>query len=200
MHPDFKKRFQLTALLCVTVIICAAQQEKENGLIRFHSINQVGFLDGLPASSWQLQSVNGIQYKSWFGGIGAGLDYYRFRGIPVFADIRKSFGHTKNKLFIYGDGGIHFVRATNSEKTPFGIADHFSNGVYLDAGMGYQIRINRKNAFLISLGYSYKTAKETTTRYLFPPTYVMIGSPYPETNRYNYHLNRISLKVGWAIN
>ena len=85
---------------------------------------------------------------------------------------------------------------------PYVAPDHFSNGLYLDGGIGYQIHIKRKNTLLVSLGYSYKTVKETGTEYFYTPNSYLLGIayPYPETDIYNYHLTRISIKLGWAIN
>ena len=201
MLQDYKKYFLSVIMLSFLYSICPAQQQKGINRIQFHSINQLGLLNGETGSSCQIQTINGIQYKSWFAGIGVGLDYYRFRGIPLFADIRKTFGAAKNKLFVYGDGGIHFSWVTDKEKTVNGRPQSkFSNGLYLDGGIGYQIQLSPKNALLLSVGYSYKQMKETAPVYYFYP--MIVGGDYPQsqpTNSYNYHLNRISIKVGWEF-
>ncbi len=200
MLPDYKKCQLLIALCCFSTIICFAQQKKENMPFLFHSINQVGLLNGQQSAAWQIQTINGFQHKSWFGGIGIGLDYYRFRGIPLFTDIRKTFGHSRNKVFVYTDGGIHFSWVTDKEKNNYGPPGKFSNGLYLDGGIGYQIQINRKNGLLLNLGYSYKKVTETVpayTYYYYPM--ILGGNSLPNTNTYNYHLNRISIKAGWAF-
>lgn len=202
MLPDYKKYQLIITLCCFSITICVAQQKKENTSILFHSINQTGLLNGQQSSACQIQTINGFQYKSWFGGIGIGLDYYRFRGIPLFADIRKTFGHNKNKLFVYADGGIHFSWVTDKEKNNYGSPGQFSNGLYLDGGIGYQIRVNSKNAILLNLGYSYKKVKETVSAYpyfYYPMILVNISQNFSNTNTYNYHLNRISIKAGWEF-
>ncbi len=205
MLPSFSKYFLSLVFFCFSLSASLAQQQKENNWFHFQSINQVGLLNGEISNSWQLQTINGVQYKSWFGGIGAGLDYYRMRSIPVFADIRKTFGHAVNKLFVYADGGMSFTWVTDKEKNNFGYNDHFSNGLYLDGGVGYQIHIRERNTLLLSLGYSYKTVKET---YPVPiPLYLDFvpnimpgpGTPSKQSNRYNYQLNRISIKIGWRF-
>jgi hypothetical protein len=202
MLPDYKKQVYLLVPFCFFLTLCSGQQKEHS--FRFHSINQVGLLTGETGSAWQLQTVNGFQYKSWFGGIGAGLDYYRFRGIPLFADIRKTFGHAKSKPFIYADGGIHFRWLTDKEKINYGSPGKYSNGLYLDGGLGYQIYINRKNALLLNLGYSYKDIKGRFSPYLYYPTAFLVGDqqfipPTPLSNSYNYRLNRISIKLGWEF-
>ena len=195
-------------IFCFSSFAGMAQKQKANNRFRFQSINQVGLLNGETGASPQLQTVNGVQYKSWFGGLGVGLDYYRFRSIPVFADFRKTFGHSKNKVFVYGDGGVSCSWVTTKEKNNYyGNLDRFSTGWYVDGGLGYQIHISGKNALLLSLGYSYKTVKESipvTYPALYPPAIdFMLGVPpglaTGLTDRYDYHLNRISIKIGWAF-
>jgi hypothetical protein len=85
-----KGKYYFTILgFLVISSICHAQK---NAAWQFHSINQLGLLEGQIGSAFQIQTINGAQYKSWFGGIGIGLDYYRFRSIPLFLDFRKDFG------------------------------------------------------------------------------------------------------------
>jgi hypothetical protein len=202
MQPLYK--FFLTVILCCfSWVFCSAQQTKAMTGIRFRSINQAGLLNGGYGSSWQLQTINGIQYRSWFGGIGVGLDDYRFRGIPLFADIRKTFGHSKNKVFVYGDGGIHFSWLTDKEKQNTGqINDWYSNGPYLDGGLGYQVQLGGKNALLLSVGYSYKYLRQESNQlYFMPNNYPgpFNSDPGAAVNTYHYQLNRISIKLGWAF-
>ncbi|HVY74956.1 MAG TPA: hypothetical protein VG890_09015, partial [Puia sp.] len=102
MRPE--KLFIILVLILATRGTTFAQNPSSSKAWQFHSINQVGLLEGESGSSWQLQTVNGMSYKSWFAGIGVGLDYYRLRGIPLFLDLRKTFGHSRNKPFVYADG------------------------------------------------------------------------------------------------
>jgi len=205
MLRSCKKYLLFLLPACLVLSFCPAQQRKGKPAFQFHSINQVGVLNGETGSAFQIQTINGLRYKSWFAGIGAGIDYYRFRGIPLFADIRKTFGHAKNKLFVYGDGGIHFNWATEKEKNASGVRDEISNGLYLDGGLGYHIYINSSNAVLISLGYSCKKITDRTPAvYYYPLDYypTIVGvypSPESQTNKLNYSLNRISIKLGWEF-
>lgn len=202
--PQSCKKYLLFLLPgCFFLNICVAQQHTEKAEMKFHSINQIGLLNGQTGSAFQIQTINGLGYKSWFAGIGVGIDYYRFRGIPLFTDIRKTFGHTKNKLFVYGDGGIHFNWATDKEKNATGVRDKISNGFYFDGGLGYHISINSSNALLISLGYSYKKITDRTPVIYYLDYYPSIAGVYPpqepQTNKLNYSLNRISIKLGWEF-
>jgi hypothetical protein len=163
-------RYKHIILLVVTfsaLVDGFAQQKSIEGPWQFHSIYQAGLLKGQAGAALQLQTINGIQYKSWFAGIGAGIDYYRFRGIPLFFDARKAFGGSKNSFFVYADIGINFNWITNKQKLAYGMSQYkdISRGLYTDAGLGYKIRAGEKHSFLISGGYSFKSLLATSIDY-----------------------------------
>ena len=139
-------------MLTGMVTISSAQKNTLTGQWQFHSINNLGLLEGETGSAFQLQTINGAQYKSWFAGVGIGLDFYRFRTIPLFVDIRKEFGKSNNKLFVYSDMGINFSWVTDQQKTSNVENDKFGNGFYGDWGFGYKVLVHKKNNLLLSLG------------------------------------------------
>ncbi|MFI5151955.1 MAG: hypothetical protein ACHQET_01395 [Chitinophagales bacterium] len=94
------KPLYIAILFCLLQEKSLAQEKTADKAWVFHSYNQIGLLEAETGSAFQIQSVNGMQYKSWFGGIGVGLDYYRFRSIPFFLDLRKSFQSDGNGLFL----------------------------------------------------------------------------------------------------
>ena len=96
----FLKVFFIVLTIVVFSTNCFAQQNKTSK-IRFQSVINIGLLEGEKGSAFQLQTINGIKYKSWFVGAGVGLDYYRYRTIPLFAELRKEFLKSANKIFVY---------------------------------------------------------------------------------------------------
>ena len=145
-------------------------------------------------SAFQLQSINGMQYRSWYAGVGLGLDFYRYRTIPLFIDFRKEFGSEINKFFAYADGGVNFAWLTDNEKATNLPDDHFETGFYTDLGLGYKVGVGKTNHLLLSVGYSLKKLKETYTYYYyFPP-----GNK-SDKEEINYSLNRLTIKVGWEF-
>ena len=160
----------------------------------FATINQLGVMEGSASSSFLLQSVNGIRYKTWFAGIGAGIDYYYIRGIPLFLDIRKYLNNKATTPFIYADGGFHFGWGRERDSHFYGESD-FNVGPYLDAGLGYKVGIGKDNAFIFSAGYSYKSVKETTTYF----GACGWGGCQELKETYMNYLNRISLKFGLML-
>jgi hypothetical protein len=192
-----KLLYVLIFLFCLVISNCDAQQNSSKKALQFHSINNIGLLEGQAGSAFQLQTINGAQYKSCFVGFGLGLDYYRYRTIPLFFDVRKEFGKSDNKFFAYADAGIHFSSVTDKQKTPYAIDDKFSNGFYCDAGIGYKIVLRRNNSLLINLGYSFKRSKEDYRSELL--YYYGAEAIYGPKEQHNYNLNRVSIKIGWGF-
>jgi len=137
-----------------------------------------------------------VHYKSWFAGVGVGLDYYRIRTIPLIIDLRKAFGNSRNKFFIYTDVGISFSWVTDKEKIPYTANDKFSNGFYNNAGVGYRIAVDRKKSLLIDIGYSFKNS---TAAYEPPVFNYGDRALWGSQQKVNYNLHRIMIKIGWEF-
>src|SRR6476620_3545484 len=104
----FKK---IIMVLCAVFSVCFsfAQSIKptpQKHALTYNSIALAGLLEGQQGSSLQLKSINGVQHKNLFAGIGVGFDYYFVRSIPLFMDVRKT-NFLKTPLFIYADAGMH---------------------------------------------------------------------------------------------
>lgn len=171
--------------------------QKKTQDYRFHSFNSVSLVNGSNAVSAALQSVNGFQKKSLFAGLGVGLDYYLYRTVPVFADLRYEFGKNKNKFFVYTDAGINFSWAQDYFYSQPSIwnrnqSNDFHNGLYTDAGFGYIVGMKKGNGLILSLGHSHKGLKELIT-------YQDWRTNEWQTDINKYKLNRIVLKAGWRF-
>jgi hypothetical protein len=184
----------MMVLLFIAFSLNAAAQKK----LAFHSQNTVGLLEGQASSAFQLQSVNGFQYKTWFAGVGTGLDYYYFRSIPLFVSLQKDLFDKSRTLFFNVDGGVNFFWDDEDEATRFNsfIRTDFKPSLYCGGGLGYKIGLkNKKDAVLVNLGYSFKRLKEEREISTF-----CINPPCPTTiEHYDYSLNRLSLKLGWQF-
>ena len=186
-----------TIILSVFSLYGVQSQTAQTPGWKFHSINNIGLLEGEKGSAFQLQTIHGVQYKSWFAGAGIGIDYYKFRGLPLFFDCRKMFPlSSKDVFFVYADIGIHCNWITDKQKNDnsYYSGGDFSNGIYTDAGIGYEIGTSKKDAFLISAGYSYKALNETYTDY----TPLAYDGP-PVLSKNHYGLRRLTIKMGWKF-
>jgi hypothetical protein len=178
-------------LLLITLSFNSYSQEnKQTAKWRFRSVNLVGLLQGEDRSAFQVQTINGVEKNNLFGGIGVGLDFYKFKSIPVFIDVRKYFGHSRQQLFVYADPGIHFVWE-KEKKLGFGDSK-WKPGFYADGGVGYSWRFSGGGGFVMSAGYSYKRVKEVSESTICP----FVGPCRTQVETYKYSLNRISIKMG----
>ncbi len=69
---------------CLVGALFSSSAYTQKSKVKFNSLNMFGVAAGESRPSGLFQTVNGVRYKNWFAGIGAGLDYYSYRTIPVF--------------------------------------------------------------------------------------------------------------------
>lgn len=165
-----------------------AQKKK----IHFQSINEFAIVGGENHINTAFQTINGIKGSDWFLGAGIGIDYYRYKTLPLFFDGRWYFGEDK-KAFIYGDIGYNFPMKNKPGKEIGSYSTyHFTGGLYSDLGIGYQVRLYKKSLLLFSLGYTSKDLKAKAGNTICP----FAGPCYVDYNRYEFSFNRMILKAG----
>ena len=195
MHGLLKKLL-FVLLLVIGCLVASAQQhgipsrDKQKPVLRF--IASTGVLAGASDRQVQVQAVSGLQFRQWQVGLGTGIDYYYFRGVPVFADVRRTFSKSHG-LFSYANVGVHlpWVKDLNANDW---FRYSYKTGLYYDLGAGWQVKTGTKTAIIFSAGYSGKTVGETLT-YLFG----VEPSPASHTTEFRYHLRRISIKAGFRF-
>jgi hypothetical protein len=198
----------MRSILIVTIamyISSASMAQKNNVKPVFHSQEQIAMINGNGAVSAGIQSVNGFAFNNWFTGIGVGLDFYRYRSVPIFVDVKRYFNiRNGNALFIYGDGGYNFPWNKNETEAfsqwswPTKVHTDAKGGAYMDAGVGYAVKLKKGNALLLSAGYSHKyfSEKVTTTYWIGG---IAGNIEQTEKDSYTYSLNRIMIKAGWQF-
>jgi hypothetical protein len=163
----------------------------------FSSQISAGIVEGEQNTSFHVEILNGIRYKTWFGGIGTGLDYYYFRSIPVYLSGIKYLSPRNHSFFVQGDAGMNFAW---EEETVFGgwneISSEFKPGVYWNGSFGFATGLDKKNSFSFGLGYSHKSLKQIREMA------VMCFNPPCENTfeTYKYNLKRLTLRIGWQFN
>ena len=192
------KRIQLVftgVMLCCSLWLSAQQNGKsKTPVFPFSTINQGGLILGSDEYELLLQSINGVRYKSWFGGIGVGIDYYYLRSVPVFFEVRKMLQPGKWPLFVYGDVGTNMAWLKDSEKEDLWYSSKINKGLYYDIGAGFDFKL-KKASFIISGGYATKELHEVRT-------YAYIWGPpgMPEKQDFvDYKFSRIVLKAGFQF-
>ncbi len=139
-------------IIGLTLIVTVQAQKKE---IRYNSIVQVGLLEGEQGSALQLQTIQGVKFKTWSAGIGAGLDYYHTRTIPLFLDVRKAFSNKEKAAFVYASGGYNFPWVKKYDATLFPLPET-NGGLYYTAGVGYQLPILKTSALFLQQAIALK--------------------------------------------
>lgn len=182
-------------------LVCSAQKAKQEPPAKkgcscaFSSIIQGGILHGSKGGYFQMQTINGIQYKTWFAGLGAGLDYYYRPGIPLFVDVRKYFLENPGSVFLYVDAGVN-IPAKRKETLSTWTQNEYSNSFYGDGGIGYALGFHKKPRFLISTGYSYKEGS-------YKAVNSGSGCTGPPCSEYYYsykkYFHRLTVKLGFQF-
>lgn len=187
----------LSLLLCYFCMGSVWAQQIKKKSYQFHSINSMALLNGSNGVAIAVQSVNGLTKGPWFGGIGFGLDYYQYRTVPLFADVRYEYGQKRNKVFLYAEAGINLSWTQDYFKDWPSIwnghrSNNYNNGLYTDAGIGLTAGFKNGNAFILSVGCSRKTLQEKIS-------YDDWQTSKPQTDINTYRLNRVILKSGFRF-
>ncbi len=188
-------------IICVLFFLMALVKVKAQSNNKYYLIPQVALLNGDHTASGQVQIVGGIEKKKLSYGIGAAIDYYKVRTIPVFFDLRYGLNKT-NAVFSYVNIGTDIAWPLENQYTYNWLwsgnsKSSFSNGMFADIGLGYKIQGKKSSRFLVSLGYTMKTITEKRSEIIFRdfPPYVA-----ETTNRtYQYTFNRLALRVGFRL-
>jgi hypothetical protein len=187
LYGVLKKFILLSAIVCVSLATAAQRDSIPISKILVKPSLQVlanaGIVSGKSGRDLQVQAIPGVQYSGWFAGIGGGLDYYFWRTVPLFVDVRKTFSNPH--VFLYGDAGWDLPWIKKSSNF-FGYQQKFKAGLYYDVGAGWNFKIHKTNSLLLSAGYTEKKVNEIRL------------SNFDKT-KLLYELRRISIKVGFQF-
>jgi hypothetical protein len=185
---------------------CSAQQttpsQPTSASWKFRSDDYFGLAAGEWGNYGLLQTVNGIYKGPWFMGLGAGMDNYRFRSVPLFASVTRDLPvfSKKSGLYLNLDGGINLPwYKRDLIYYGEGLTSKFHAGSWFSGGLGYKWKLSPRTdkALLLSVNYSEKRLKEDQ-KFTSPcaPTICSIGN---EMYVYEY-LNRVFLfKIGFMF-
>lgn len=187
------KQYLLIVLIILAHISFSQSIQKNGKKYQFETGIVVGPVDGEKGTSVLMQSISGIKYKSYFIGLGVGLDYYFIRTIPVFVEFRKTLIAKHNSVFLFGDAGYAYPWASSNNKLMMGQMN-LSCGHMLSGGVGYQISAFKSSFLQFRASYSYKQIKQTINGW---PT---INDPRVDwldySQHYNYKMNRLAIGMG----
>jgi hypothetical protein len=192
-----KKQLLLLVIFTGSIYLTSAQEAKQEKPAKkgCSCINQAGILNGSRGAYLSVQTINGIKYKTWFAGVGAGFDSYYRSGFPVFLDVRKDLLKKKETPFVYADIGYHFLRDTRDQPNQWTENIYNKGSMYTDIGIGYRFGFSTKARWVISAGYSYKYVKYDN-KYIFDcPT----ARCYENYITYKNYLHRFVMRLGFQF-
>lgn len=193
------------SLIAALLLVAHCYSQKTRQPATFYVTPQVGLLNGDHAVSGQVVLSGGMRTRTWSYGIGAGVDYYKIRSVPLFAELKKELGKKETPLFLYLQlgGNIAWPLASdyrdNFYSPWFGnTTTRFQSGMYRELGIGYSAWHAKKKAVWVSLGYSAKTMAELYDEVIYPDF-----PPYDRVTRterkLTYTFNRLVLKIGCRL-
>jgi hypothetical protein len=201
------KKYLVAAGCALAVTFCFGQSAGagRNGW-KFRSEENVGMAFGEMGGYGLVETINGLYKGSWFLGLGAGVDYYRFRSVPLFVSVTRDLpvGPKKHGLYVFANGGIN-LPWYNRDPLPDGIGtSQFHPGIWWNTGLGYKWKLSSQSdkALLVSASYGLKKLSEHQVGAYPPgapidcPACLMLALP-----RYDYeYVNRVLLfSVGFQF-
>lgn len=186
------KKLVIVLLVLLTSIHAGAQTKP-----KFVSQQLVGLLEGESGSAFQIQTINGFQVKKWFMGVGAGIDWYGYRSVPLFLSMNYDLKLSNRTFFFSFDGGVNLPWTGTKNPGFTGPVDaDFRTGLFTNSGIGYKLRLkNSKDGFIINLGFSTKRMFEEQRISNFCPG----GNCQITVEKYDYRFRRLSIRVGWLF-
>ncbi len=182
-------------LLCLLLPSWAmAQDHKATTRPHIQSTAGVSLSVGQAEPAWQWQWVNGLKVNNWFAGVGVGMDYYRFRTVPVFLSARRERLFNRS-FFAFVDAGVAVPAVRKQEKNEWLLKDDFYMGFYSETGVGIKIPAGKKMSLLLSAGYSFRTLREEAE---FPSASSYWPSPNTE-NVYRYKFHLLTLRAAISL-
>ena len=161
--------------------------------------SELGLLNGKSQVNVQMLATAGIQKKKYYVGLGSGFDYYGYRTIPVFIEGKKFFGEGSRRPFLYARSGMNVPWVlTNQQRmtyTPTGREySTFTNGIYVDAGIGYTLYNSKGRGMFAGFGFCKKTLSESYSDYIWNGT----SSTFSK-HEAHYNFNNVQLRVGYKF-
>jgi hypothetical protein len=150
-------RHLIILLLLLSTSCCTNAQKK----IRYSGSVEGGILKGSNPANGFVFTTHGITYNQYTFSIGSGIDFYTFRSIPLFVDVKRRFSNKAIVPFVQASAGINFTSSNSTDAKmiyQYAGGGHFNNSFFGKAGGGLIFREQKKLKVSLSAGYSYKAS------------------------------------------
>lgn len=137
-------------------IISLSAKGQKSANFSFRSINLGGVVVGQSGTGLMYQTINGVAFKTWFTGIGVGVDNYKYHSLPLFLEISKTMGEGE-PLHLYGNAGYNFALKNQPEERLSYFDNYkFKGGFFADMGVALRAKFVQKTALVFRAGYTFK--------------------------------------------
>jgi hypothetical protein len=181
-------------IACLFFPLGVLSQDKKASGARWRAISSAGLIAGETDSRPMFQLSGGVVRTRHFAGVGVAYDMYRFNSFPVFADYRMDMGK-KRMAFLYGHMGYNFPGDHKEEAEFSKLSDRVKGGFFMDAGIGYRVRLGTFHRLSFSAGYSRKDIRHIKTY----TSYCITGNCPDNINELKYSLGRMVAKMSWEL-
>jgi hypothetical protein len=168
--------------ICVSLCSYAKAQKK----IQYTGGVEGGLSMGDKPTNSFIFTTQGIAYGQYTFSAGSGIDFYPFRSVPVFVDVKRKFGNKSLQPFVQAAAGINFTSSKSKDaKYWYQYADgKFKDGLFAKVGGGLVFNAQKKVKLSLSAGYTYKTTAYKYVPYNVTPWYWQV-QPVKDVYRFN---------------
>ncbi|GGH83208.1 hypothetical protein HNQ91_006000 [Filimonas zeae] len=184
-------------LLCIFSMATRKVLYAQKDTVAWFTQPGVTLLNGDKYTSAAITAVTGVHYKQWYLGVGAGIDYYKVRSIPLLAELRFE-SKLKAAPFVYARAGYNVAWALEHQHTKpyvfWGTNSVFNNGKYAAAGLGCYVYRKDDTGVALTLGYSAKGVTELYDETIWNGTRTVT-----ESRKLDYVFRRLDIGVSYRF-
>lgn len=184
-----KRKSFFVAVLVFAGFTLWAQSQKP----KYTAAVAAGLVGGESGPALQLQAVNGVRYRTWTAGLGAGLDYYHTRSVPFFLAVEKAFTQKPKTGFVYLAGGYNHPWLKQDEPL---LVLNKKGGLFAGGGVGFSTPVWGSHRFFLSTGYQVKKLTKTVNSMPWLSRWPLPEEAYRD---YVYTLGCFTLNAGLAF-
>jgi hypothetical protein len=131
--------------------------------------------------------------------LGAALDHYYLRTVPVYVELQQSFNEKPRHFFAYAGGGVNVSWPSSEDRSMFGAWNivsgvEYKPGLYSQLGIGRTLGKVPGRGFILRFGHSTKSFTESYTERVWRVTE---WTEAPRSNR--YMLGRLDITLQYLL-
>jgi hypothetical protein len=175
-------------------------------------IAEAGLLAGAQKPGLDARALFSLRRQRLTLAAGGGIDWYRYRSVPLLLQGRYHFGKGHWRPFVQLSAGLNLVAPSEGQRRyswqpvappegrigiswPFqAVAHSYQHGYYADAGVGYTLYNKRGRGLALSLAWQRKTLGES-----WPDWQWAGGQLVQHRQQLRWTLDRVALRVGWQF-